>query len=83
MSVALYRECENGRPEGPPSAQQSGREAFFLTFSRAKKRSFSHSRRQAGPEMPPGRDPRRPEFPISIRAEGPFWDPQKRPACGD
>ena len=44
MSVALYRECENGRPEGPPSAQQSGREAFFLTFSRTKKRRFSHSR---------------------------------------
>ena len=78
VSAALYRECENGRPEGPPSSQHSGREAFFLTFSRAKKRRFSHSRYTAGPKIPPGRDPRRPEFPICIRAEASFWDPKNR-----
>ena len=96
VSAALYRECENGRPEGPPSAQQSGRGAFFLTFPRAKKRRFSHSRYKAGPKIPPGRDPRRPGFPNSIRAEGPLWDPKNgtigafsvsqkriRPAGGD
>ena len=36
VSAALYRECANGRPEGPPSSQHKGA-SFVFVFFRAQK----------------------------------------------
>ena len=55
---------------------------LFLHFSRLRKRRFSGFALVYGPEMPPERDSWRPESPNSIRAEGPFWSPEKRNALG-
>ena len=72
------RKSDNGRPKGPPSSQQSGRETFFLTFSRVKKRHFPRFALVSGPKMPPERDSWRLRNPSKNRVRGPFWRPKKR-----
>ena len=56
---------------------------IFLHFSCFQKRRFSCFALVYGPKMPAERDSGRPEFPNSIRAEGPFWSPETTRARWD
>ena len=76
----FLRPCTFGQKPCFSHRHHSAGAKIFLHFSCFQKRRFSCFALVYGPKMPAERDSGRPEFPNSIRAEGPFWSPENRAA---